>query len=347
MQFKKLQKLKPADKVAILSPSFAAPGVWPHVYELGVKRIREVFGLEPVEFPSTKKVGASKEERVRDLVEAFQDPEVKAVIASLGGDDQVTYIKNLYGEDFKNNPKIFFGFSDNTHFCNFLWLNGIPSFYGACLFTQFAMQNKMDDFTTEYIKHALFDTGEFELKQSESFNDISLEWGDVKTLTQSRTYENNEGWIWDEGKDKEVKGITWGGCLESIDELLRHNIEIPTLEQFENIIMMTETSEEMPSADYVRRVYRALGERGILNKVKAVLVGRPQAWEFDKQLNSEEKKKYKREQAETIVKIVREYNKEIPIIQNMDFGHTNPQIPIPYGGKVRVDQTNKKIFAEF
>jgi muramoyltetrapeptide carboxypeptidase LdcA involved in peptidoglycan recycling len=135
--------------------------------------------------------------------------------------------------------------------------------------------------------------------------------------------------------------------LESIDELLRHNIEIPTLEQFENIIMMTETSEEMPSADYVRRVYRALGERGILNKVKAVLVGRPQAWEFDKQLNSEEKKKYKREQAETIVKIVREYNKEIPIIQNMDFGHTNPQIPIPYGGKVRVDQTNKKIFAEF
>ncbi|MFZ2252715.1 MAG: LD-carboxypeptidase [Minisyncoccia bacterium] len=118
----KLPKLKKGDKVAILSPSFAAPGVWPQVYELGLKRLREVFHLEPVEFPTTKKVGASGEDRSVDLISAFENPEIKAIVSSLGGDDQVTYVKDLPAEPFSNNPKPFFGFSDNSHFCNFLFL---------------------------------------------------------------------------------------------------------------------------------------------------------------------------------------------------------------------------------
>jgi len=66
MKFAKLQKLKAGDKVAILSPSFAAPGKWPHVHELGLKRLIEIFGLTPVEFPTTRKIGASKKERVSE-----------------------------------------------------------------------------------------------------------------------------------------------------------------------------------------------------------------------------------------------------------------------------------------
>ncbi len=128
---KKLRKLEKGDKVAILSPSFAAAGKWPQVYELGLERMRSIFGLEPVEFPTTKKLGASKEERAADLVAAFEREDIRAVIATLGGDDQVTYIKNLPPEPFKNNPKPFFGFSDNTHFANFLWLQGVPSSGGT------------------------------------------------------------------------------------------------------------------------------------------------------------------------------------------------------------------------
>jgi muramoyltetrapeptide carboxypeptidase LdcA involved in peptidoglycan recycling len=94
-------------------------------------------------------------------------------------------------------------------------------------------------------------------------------------------------------------------------------------------------------------VYRALGERGILANVKAVLVGRPKAWEFATPLEGMEKQKFKDDQVKTIVEVVRMYNKNVPIILNMDFGHTDPQIPLPYGGKIRIDQVNKKIFAEF
>lgn len=345
MQFAKLPKLKPGDKVAIVSPSFAAPGKWPHVYELALSRVRDVFGLEPVEFPATSKIGASAEARAKDLIEAYTRPDIKAVIASLGGDDQVTYIKNLPAGPFISNPKPFFGFSDNSHFQNFLWLNGIPSFYGASLFTQFGMQKRMDEFTVKYLRHALFDEGSFELTASPLCNDMGLNWDDPENLNKERVYEPNEGWFWD--GEKNAEGISWGGCLESIDEMLRHGIAIPTLEQFDNLVLIAETSEEIPSHDYVRRVYRALGERGILKRVQAVLVGRPKAWEFDKPQTGEEKKQYQIKQRETILQTIRQYNPSIPVIQNLDFGHTDPQIPMPYGKTIAINSGTQTITAEF
>ena len=271
----RLPKLKKGDKVAILSPSFAAPGKWPLVYELGLKNLREVFGLEPVEFPATKKLGASGEERTQDLIRAFENEDIKAVITSLGGDDQVTYIKNLPTEPFLQNPKPFFGFSDNTHFANFLWLSGIPSYYGGALFTQFALKS-MDAMTVKYLTYALFESGERELEASPTYSDIGLDWNDPANLEKERTYEPNDGWQWD--GDADAEGILWGGCVESIDELLRHGVQTPSLGDFEDIVLFTESSEEIPPADYVFRVYRALGERGILERVKGILVGRPKAW---------------------------------------------------------------------
>lgn len=341
----KLEKLRQGDKVAILSPSFGAPGTWPHMYQLGLERLRDVFSLEPVEFPTTTQVNAPTKDRARDLVAAFEDQTIKAVIASIGGNDQVTYIKNLAPEPFVQNPKPFFGFSDNTHFTNFLWLHGIPSYYGGALFTQFAMQGTMDEYTVSYLRYALFEEGIKELKPSTEFNDIGLNWNNLETLNQRRIYELNESWFWN--GEQSADGITWGGCLESIDELLRHDIQLPTLKQFENIVLITETSEEIPPHDYVFRVYRALGERGILQRIKGIIVGRPKAWEFDKPFDPEERKMYRQQQRDVILKTIRQYNKQIPIIQNMDFGHTDPQIPMPYGSALIIDSKNKKVFAEF
>lgn len=345
MEFSKLPKLKKGDKVAILSPSFAAPGRWPHVYELGLQRIREIFELEPIEFPTTSKIGAGKEERSKDLIDAFENEEIKAVITSLGGNDQVTYVKTLPSEPFIKNPKPFFGYSDNTHFMNHLWLNGIPSYYGGAVLTQFAMQGEMDEFTIDYLKKALFQDGEFELRASEKYNDIGLNWNDPETLGNKRLYEDNDGWFWDGSEN--VEAITWGGCVESIDEILRHGVAIPTLKQFENVVLFAETSEEIPSHEYVGRVFRALGERGIIERIKGVLIGRPKAWEFDKQNSIEEKTEYRKKQRDAILETVRIYNTSISVVQNLDFGHSDPQICLPMGQIVRIDPVKQAIKIRF
>ncbi len=164
-------------------------------------------------------------------------------------------------------------------------------------------------------------------------------------MNKKRRYQKNEGWFWDGENDAE--GITWGGCIESIDELLRHGSGIPSLDDFKNIVLFLETSEEIPSHDYFHRVLRALGERGILRNIKGLLMGRPKAWCFEKQNSDEEKENYKQGQREMVLKTVREYNNKIPVIQNLDFGHTSPQICLPVGRKIIIDSRKKSVMVEF
>lgn len=344
-EFVSLKRLEPGDKVAILSPSFAAPGRWPHVFELGLSRIRDAFSLAPIVYPSTANLNASIDDKIRDLQDAFCDPEIKGVIATIGGDHQVTYITRLAREVFQNNPKPFWGYSDNTQLINFLWLNGIPAYYGGCVFTEFAMQGQMDQFTVNYLKHSMFTGGEIELKPSEEYNEIGLDWSNPEHLHSRRLYEPNPGWEF--SGSISTSGIAWGGAIEAVDEILRHNLPLPTLKQFENIVLYLETSEEIPPAPYVFRFIRALGERGILERIKGVLVGRAKAWEHGMEHKKEAREQYRRKQQEVILSTIRKYNSEIPVVQNMDFGHTAPQIPIPSGQKIRIDGSEQRIFATF
>lgn len=331
--------------MAILSPSFAAPAYFPHVYQLGLQRLEKLFGLVPVEYPSTADAKATPAEKARDLESAFADEEIKAVIATIGGDIQVTYVKTLAPEVFRNNPKPFFGYSDNSHIANFLFLQGIPSFYGGSIFTQYAMQGEMDELTLKYLRHALFDSGEIEITPSEYFNDVDLPWDDPNLLAQRRVREPAEGWSWNGSCSG--AGRLWGGCLESVDEMLRHGVPIPETDSFESIVLMLETSEEIPHHGYVSRVIRAFGERGILERVQGVLIGRAKAWEFSNQQDAQQKAVYREQQQDTVLNMVRHYNSLIPVVQNMDFGHTDPQIPMPFGSNVSIQVPERKIVAHF
>ena len=94
-QFIYPSKANPGDKVAVLSPSRGLPEIYPAVYEQGLQRLREIFHLEPVEYPTTHKMHSSPQDRARDIHTAFADPEIKAVISSIGGDDQLKVLKYL------------------------------------------------------------------------------------------------------------------------------------------------------------------------------------------------------------------------------------------------------------
>ncbi|MBE3075178.1 MAG: LD-carboxypeptidase, partial [Actinobacteria bacterium] len=117
--------VQPGDTVAILSPSWAGPGVFPHVQDLGLQRLRADLHLEPVEYPTTRKVGATPQERAADIHAAFADPEIKAIMSSIGGDDQIKVLRYLDPAVLRANPKAFFGYSDNTNLLLYLWNLGM------------------------------------------------------------------------------------------------------------------------------------------------------------------------------------------------------------------------------
>ena len=345
MEFHRLPKLTTGDRVAVVSPSFVAPSVFPLEYELGLKRLEDIFGLKPVPLPNAANPNASNEDKARDLIEAFTNPELKAVITTIGGDHQIEYVHRLPTEAFRNNPKPFFGYSDNSHLAHFLFQQGIPSFYGGCIFTEYARQGAMDEMTVRYLRQALFEGGEITLDSSDEFNDEDLPWGTEELLTQRRRYQPNSGWYWDGRSD--ARGISWGGCLESVDEMLRHNISLPTLKDFEEIILFFETCEELSPPLVVMRFLRALGERGILERAKGILMGRPKAWSFESPQSDEEKESYTHKQRETVVNTIRRYNTTMPIVQNLDFGHTAPSVCLPYGAPITIDSNKRKIMAQY
>lgn len=343
-KFLRLPKLTKGDQVAVVSPSAGLPGLFPWVQDLGLKRLEENFDLKAKEYPTTRKMNSSLEDRARDVMEAFADPDNKAVFASIGGSDQIKLIKHLNSKVFTTNPKPFFGFSDNTHLHNFLWNLGTPSYYGGSIMTQFAMQGAMHEITTNSLKRALFESEEYELPVATEYNDEGLDWSKQENLAKNRKMEPNDGLFWDGSQDAE--GILWGGCVESLIVQASTNKYLPSDDDLSGCILFLETAEDIPEHWIIEYLLTGFGERGWLEKFSAILVGRPKAWDFGKQNTAEQKAVYRKEQRETVVRAVREYNETIPIVQNLDFGHTDPQIVLPMGRKARIDSTKQKLYLQ-
>lgn len=121
-------KARRGERIAVLSPPFAAAGAFPAVHEQAMRRLTEVTGLIPVEYPTTREVGATPLARAADINDAFADPAIRAIIAVVGGEDQITVIPHLDAGLAQRDPKPFLGASDNTNIHHWLWANGIASF---------------------------------------------------------------------------------------------------------------------------------------------------------------------------------------------------------------------------
>lgn len=149
-------KPSPGDRIAVISPSAGLPGLFPRPYELGVQRLREEFALEPVEYPTTRRMGATPQERADDIHAAFADPGVRAVVASIGGEDQITVLPLLDRELLRADPKPFFGWSDNTNLLAFLYNSGVVAYHGASVMCELGRPGAMHPLTAESLRAALF-----------------------------------------------------------------------------------------------------------------------------------------------------------------------------------------------
>lgn len=94
--------------------------------------------------------------RAEDLMTAFQDTRVKAIIANIGGEDSIRLLPYIDFNVIRENPKIFMGYSDVTVSHLFCHKAGISSFYGPAILTDFAENIEMHPYTVEMVKRTLF-----------------------------------------------------------------------------------------------------------------------------------------------------------------------------------------------
>ncbi|BCJ73998.1 LD-carboxypeptidase [Catellatospora sp. IY07-71] len=334
-------KPRPGDRIAVLSPSAGLPAIFPGVYEQGLARLREDFELVPVEFPTTRVMDADPRDRARDITAAFADPSLTAIIASIGGDDQITVLRHLDDEVIRANPKPFFGFSDNTNLLNHLFGLGVVGYHGGAVMTSLARPGRMHPLTERSLRAALFTSGRFELTPSIEYGDEPHDWADDTLRDTEPRMLPAEGWTWS-GAHRTVEGPLWGGCLEILSWLLQAGFVAPP-ERFDGHVLVLETSEEMPSADEVFRTLRNMGERGMLERFAAVLVGRAKAWNFDRPHTPEQKAAYRAGQRAAIERAMAAYAPDAVLVFDLDIGHTDPQLILPIGGAALVDAEHRRV----
>jgi len=341
--------LERGDKVAIVGVGNGpTKDKFPEVYELGIKRLKDLFDLEPVEYPtatmSMKERTEKPEQRAQELMDAFKEDEIKGVIAPIGGTgEELRILKYLDPEVLRNNPTRFYGYSDNTSLNLYLWKHGIISFQGPMIMTEFAMQGEMHDYTVNHSEKALFEDSIGEVKASEQFTDETLDWNKPENLEKHRKMEENPGWEWHNTSGEIVEGRIWGGCLDVVEINLQADKPLPEPQKLEGKILALETSEEMPDENFVDLFMMSLGERNILEKFSAIIVGIPKARHNTKDLDLDERADFREKQKKAIKERVEEYAPETPIIFNFNFGHTDPIVPLPIGGKVKIDTKSETI----
>jgi len=131
--------LRPGDRIAIVAP--ASPFARDE-FDAGVQELRDL-GFEPVYtdavFARDDYLAGPADLRARELMQAWQDPDIKGIIAARGGYGSVQLLPLLDAGVVRARPKVFVGYSDNTSLL--IWLMqacGLVAFHGPMIEGRFA-----------------------------------------------------------------------------------------------------------------------------------------------------------------------------------------------------------------
>ncbi|MBN1646583.1 MAG: LD-carboxypeptidase [Spirochaetales bacterium] len=334
---KKPARLKKGDSLALVSPSWGGPSVCPHIYESGIKNLREL-GLNIIDMPAARmdaeKLYRNPQIRAEDINNAFSDKNINGIIASIGGSDSARILKYLDTDTIKNNPKFFMGYSDTATITTWLNQHGLVTFNGPSVMGGFSQLHSFPEDYRQYIRDYLFISRDcMEIPEFPSYSEGYPEWADKNNTGKIKPVKENDGMHFIQGSGIS-EGELFGGCIEVL-EMLKGTEYWPTPDFWQDKILFLETSEEKPSVDYVKYSLRNYGIMGVFDLISGLLFGRARDY------SDQEKEKLEK----TVLSVVSgEFgNPDLPVVCNMDFGHTDPQLILPLGVKYRIDAENRKV----
>lgn len=337
---RKPHKLQAGDIVAAVSLSRGAAATFPHRYEAGKKQLEAAFGVQVVEMPNTLKdadwLAKNPAARAEDLMRAFSDPSVKAIISTIGGDDSIRLLPHLDLEVMQANPKIFMGYSDTTISHMACYRAGLTSFYGPSIMAGFAENGGLFPYMVDSVRRTLFSSEPIGVinPNEEGWTSQHLDWADPSNQAKKRALHACSGWKVLQGTGIH-QGHLLGGCFEVLD-WLRGTSFFPEPQDWQDVILFLDTSEEAPPPVAVQRGLRTYASMGILEKLSGILLGRPGG-----DIPVQDFELYDA----AILQVVRDEQglTALPIIAHMDFGHTDPMFILPYGVQTVID-CDKKTF---
>lgn len=150
------KSLKKGAKIAVISPAGAVDAAQ---LQKGIEMIKNK-GFEPVlgehlytKFSHGYTYAGTEKERIKDMNWALNDSDISAIWASRGGYGCQQLIQHLKLKKFKENPKWYIGYSDNTVIQSYLLKNGFVSIHGQTIKTSsFGVTDESYDLIFDILK---------------------------------------------------------------------------------------------------------------------------------------------------------------------------------------------------
>ena len=308
-------KLKPGDEIRIISPSRSMSIISEQTQRAALKRLNDLgfkvtFGKHVNEIDDFN--SSSVQSRIEDLHAAFSDVNVKGILTVVGGFNSNQLLPCIDWSLITANPKVLCGFSDISALNNAILAKTGLVTYSGLHYSTFGMEQYFD-YCLEYFKKCLMTDGPIKIKQSEEWTD------DLWFLDQTnRRPISNDGWlVLNEG---EASGSIRGGNLCTFN-LLQGTQYMPDLE---NVILFIEDDEESLPHHFDRNLV-SLIQQPNFSDIKGIVIGRFQ-----------QASKTSNDSIRQMIGTKQEL-KDLPVIANVDFGHTNTIITYPIGGNVEIN----------
>ena len=336
----KPNRLKRGSRVAAVSLSWGGPGAFLHRYAAGRRQFEDEFGVAVTETAHALRdpawLARNPRARADDLLAAFADPAVDGIIATIGGDDSIRLLPYLDLDVIRNHPKVFMGYSDTTVTHCVCRAAGLVSFYGPAFMSGFAENTGMFPYMVDSVRRTLFESEPIGTlpPNASGWTVEHLDWADPSNQSVARKLNPCTGWIFHQ-QEGVVEGRLFGGCVEVLD-WLRGTPVFPPADSLAGAILFLETSEEAPPPEMLEHFVRSLAAMGCLEPLAGILLGRP-GGQIDPALFPA--------YGDTLCRTVHEeYGlRELPIVSNMDFGHTDPMMVLPLGLRLRIDFERREL----
>lgn len=312
------EKLRKGDEVRIVAPSRSASILSEEGIEFAKERLEQLGFIVTVGksiFESDIQHSTSIQKRINDLHDAFQDKNVKGILTVIGGFNSNELLPYIDYEIIKENPKVFCGYSDITAIATAITTQTGMVTYSGPHFSSFQMK-KGQAYQTEHFMKCL-------MQETPYIVEKSIEWSDDAWYLdqENRHFEKS---VWKTYTPGVATGRLWGGNLCTLN-LLQGTKYMPRIE---NSILFVEDDEMTIPETFARDLTSLLQNA---QSVNGLVIGR-----FQRASKITE---------EQLLFILDKHPmlKEIPVLYDVDFGHTQPLFTFPIGGEVQVDSSKRRL----
>lgn len=315
--------LRAGDTIGIITPSFPAPVRFPERYARGIEQLKRMGFIVREGSCTYRSEGyrsASIRERAEEVNALLRDPDVKAIISTIGGTNSNSLLPYIDYEALRRQPKIIMGYSDVTALLLACYTQtGVTTFYGPAVVPSFGEYETMFADGERYVREVLGleRTAPYTLDVPREWTEEMIDWS---TQDREKTFRPNEGWL--TLRDGQVRGRLIGGNMNTMTGFLKSDY-FPELNGA--ILFLEDSFKTMADEE---RSLSMLKLAGVFDVISGLVIGKHEHFDAAGAPFTFE---------ELLLEVLGDV--DFPILTNVDIGHTFPSHVFPIGIEVELDAT--------